>query len=217
MALINSRAQLIEDDWNYPDAQGGGAIRPNHVLPLDALADVGPETSVGRPIGAYVAAGVMAHKIVPLLNRLGLVAVEFPKFRDGRGFTVARALRERHGFRGDIRAVGHVLPDQFAALVQCGFSTIVTPPEHLPEQWQHVAPSAHTRSAGGPLLQRLIGRRARSAPARRGKIMTRLPLRTIDDAAEVARELLVSAEKRNGFLPNLLRVLANAPSRWKPI
>jgi uncharacterized peroxidase-related enzyme len=41
--------------------------------------------------------------------------------------------------------------------------------------------------------------------------MTRLPLRTIDDVAEAARELLVTAEKRNGFLPNLLRVLANAP------
>ena len=41
--------------------------------------------------------------------------------------------------------------------------------------------------------------------------MTRLPLRTIDDAPEGARELLATAEKRNGFLPNLLRVLANAP------
>jgi uncharacterized peroxidase-related enzyme len=41
--------------------------------------------------------------------------------------------------------------------------------------------------------------------------MTRLPLRTLEDAPESARELLVTAEKRNGFLPNLLRVLANAP------
>jgi uncharacterized peroxidase-related enzyme len=41
--------------------------------------------------------------------------------------------------------------------------------------------------------------------------MTTLPLRTIDDAPEAAKELLVMAEKRNGFLPNLLRVLANAP------
>ncbi|HVE21885.1 MAG TPA: carboxymuconolactone decarboxylase family protein [Acidocella sp.] len=41
--------------------------------------------------------------------------------------------------------------------------------------------------------------------------MSRLPLRTIDDAAQAARPLLEAAEKRNGFLPNLLRVLANAP------
>ena len=42
--------------------------------------------------------------------------------------------------------------------------------------------------------------------------MTRLPLLTIDDAQEAAKELLVTAEKRNGFLPNLLRILANAPT-----
>ena len=41
--------------------------------------------------------------------------------------------------------------------------------------------------------------------------MTRLPLRTIDDAPQAAKELLVAAEKRSGFLPNLLRILANAP------
>jgi AhpD family alkylhydroperoxidase len=41
--------------------------------------------------------------------------------------------------------------------------------------------------------------------------MTKLPLRTIDDAPAAAKELLVMAEKRNGFLPNLLRMLANAP------
>ena len=41
--------------------------------------------------------------------------------------------------------------------------------------------------------------------------MTRLPLRTIDDAPAASKELLISAEKRNGFLPNLLRILANAP------
>src|SRR4029077_8834572 len=46
---------------------------------------------------------------------------------------------------------------------------------------------------------------------RKGANMTRLPLRTIDDAPAASKELLISAEKRNGFLPNLLRILANAP------
>jgi uncharacterized peroxidase-related enzyme len=59
-------------------------------------------------------------------------------------------------------------------------------------------------------LQRLIGRRA-AVSANRGEIMTRLLLRTIDDAPKATKELLVAAEKRNGFLPNLLRILANAP------
>jgi uncharacterized protein (DUF934 family) len=164
MALINNSAQIIEDGWSYPDAKGDGAIRPNSVIPLDVLAAVGSESLVVRPIGAFAAGGVTADQILPFLDKLDLVVVEFPKFRDGRGFTIARALRERHGFKGDVRAIGHVLPDQLAALVQCGFSTIITPPEHPPEQWQQGTPSASRPSCGGPLLQRLIGRRA-VAPA----------------------------------------------------
>jgi uncharacterized protein (DUF934 family) len=162
MALIDNRAQVIEDRWSYPDTNGGGAVRPDYVFPLDVLKAIGCETLIDRPIGVFANSGVTAELIVPFLEKLDLVVVEFPKFRDGRGFTIARALRERHGFKGDIRAIGHVLPDQFAALVQCGFSTIVTPAEHPPEQWQLGARSASRPSNGGPLLQRLIGRRAAS-------------------------------------------------------
>ncbi|MFH0297427.1 DUF934 domain-containing protein [Bradyrhizobium sp. 31Argb] len=164
MALINNSAQIIVDGWSYSDTGGDGAIRPKYVIPLEVLASVGSEIPVDRPIGVFAAAGVTADQILPFLDKLDLIVVEFPKFRDGRGFTVARALRDRHGFKGDIRAIGHVLPDQFAALVQCGFSTIVTPPEHPPVQWQQGALSASRLLSGGPLLQRLIGRRA-AAPA----------------------------------------------------
>jgi uncharacterized protein (DUF934 family) len=160
MALINNSAQIIVDGWSYSDTGGDGAIRPKYVIPLEVLASVGSEIPVDRPIGVFAAAGVTADQILPFLDKLDLIVVEFPKFRDGRGFTVARALRDRHGFKGDIRAIGHVLPDQFAALVQCGFSTIVTPPEHPPVQWQQGALSASRLLSGGPLLQRLIGRRA---------------------------------------------------------
>jgi uncharacterized protein (DUF934 family) len=160
MALINSRAQIIEDEWSYQVREAGAAARQKNVVPLDALAATGSEAIVGRPIGVFAAAGVTAEQIGPFLNKLDLVVVEFPKFRDGRGFTLARALRDRHGFSGDIRAIGHVLPDQLAALVQCGFSTIVTPAEHPPEQWQQSVRAAPTAGGAGMLLQRLIGRRA---------------------------------------------------------
>jgi uncharacterized protein (DUF934 family) len=164
MTLINSTGQVIEDGWSYPDAEETTETRAQFVIPLDVLAALGSEVVIERPIGAYVPAGVTAELIVPMLDQLDLIVVEFPKFRDGRGFTVARTLRERHGFKGDIRAIGHVLPDQFAALVQCGFTTIITPAEHPPEQWLQGTLSASSSSSGGPLLQRLIGRRA-AAPA----------------------------------------------------
>ncbi len=65
--------------------------------------------------------------LAPLLDRVTLVAIEFPKFRDGRGFTIARTLRERYGYRGEIRAVGHLLPDQHSHALRCGFSTVAVP------------------------------------------------------------------------------------------
>ena len=55
------------------------------------------------------------------LPALGLVAVRFPSFTDGRGYSTARLLRQRHGYRGELRAVGDVLRDQIFLLARCGF------------------------------------------------------------------------------------------------
>jgi uncharacterized protein (DUF934 family) len=60
-------------------------------------------------------------ELAPFLNELALIALEFPVFRDGRAFTQARLLRERHGFKGEIRATGDVLRDQFLFMVRAGF------------------------------------------------------------------------------------------------
>jgi len=58
------------------------------------------------------------------LKRASFVEVWFPVFRDGRGFTTARRLRKDFGFAGEIRAVGHILPDQAAFLRRCGFDSV---------------------------------------------------------------------------------------------
>jgi uncharacterized protein (DUF934 family) len=93
--------------------------------------------------------------IVPRLGEIGRIEIEFPKFRDGRGFTLARTLRERFGYKGDIRATGHFLPDQFSFLQACGFTSFVTPPEHAPAQFAAVAHAAHQP---GQLLRRMVAR-----------------------------------------------------------
>jgi uncharacterized protein (DUF934 family) len=54
--------------------------------------------------------------LVPYLDRLAAVALVFPTFRDGRAYSQARLLRERHGYRGELRATGQVLRDQFRAM-----------------------------------------------------------------------------------------------------
>jgi uncharacterized protein (DUF934 family) len=55
------------------------------------------------------------------LAGLRVVAVSFPKFGDGRGYSIGRLLRERHGYKGELRAVGEIGRDHLFALAQCGF------------------------------------------------------------------------------------------------
>ena len=59
--------------------------------------------------------------LVPFLDRLAVVALVFPTFRDGRAYSQARLLRERHGFDGELRATGQVLRDQFVFMLRAGF------------------------------------------------------------------------------------------------
>ena len=63
------------------------------------------------------------------LDHLSLVALEFPKFTDGRAFSYARVLRDRLGYRGEIRAVGQVLRDQYLFMTRVGIDTIEPPAE----------------------------------------------------------------------------------------
>ena len=59
--------------------------------------------------------------LVPYLDRLAAVALVFPSFRDGRAYSQARLLRERHGYEGEMRATGQVLRDQFVFMSRAGF------------------------------------------------------------------------------------------------
>ncbi len=61
--------------------------------------------------------------LVPYLDRLAAVALVFPSFRDGRAYSQARLLRERHSYRGELRATGQVLRDQFVFMLRAGFDT----------------------------------------------------------------------------------------------
>ena len=62
-------------------------------------------------------AGALAH--------LRVIAVNFPKYGDGRGYSIARLLRERHGYQGELRAVGDVQRDQLYYLSRCGFDAFL--------------------------------------------------------------------------------------------
>ncbi|MFZ1110782.1 MAG: DUF934 domain-containing protein [Rhodomicrobium sp.] len=93
------------------------------ILSAERLLSAAPEQLANRsaPLGVSWPNDRPESDLAPYLARLSLIALEFPVFRDGRAYTQARLLRERHGFKGEIRATGDVLRDQFLFMVRAGF------------------------------------------------------------------------------------------------
>ncbi|SFJ58696.1 protein of unknown function [Sphingomonas sp. NFR04] len=69
-----------------------------------------------------IESGEDARALLPHLNRIALIEVSFPSFRDGRGYSTARILREA-GYKGELRAQGDVLVDQIPLMRRCGFDS----------------------------------------------------------------------------------------------
>jgi len=75
-------------------------------------------------LGVWLAGNENPAALTAELSALPLVAVDFPKFADGRGYSIATLLRTRLGYGGELRAIGNVLRDQFFFLLRCGFSVL---------------------------------------------------------------------------------------------
>lgn len=122
--LIDRRGRRA-DDWLL--LQGEAAAAPSGAALLVPLAAWEAQSAAllarGGPLGVLLAPDDDPAAIAGSLAHLRLLAVEFPKFTDGRGYSIARQLRERHGWRGELRAVGEVLRDQLFYLARCGFDS----------------------------------------------------------------------------------------------
>ena len=88
------------------------------------LADADGLARRTAPTGVLWPNSRRISELAPWLDRLSLVALAFPSFRDGRAYSQARQLRERYRFRGELRATGDVLRDQFLFLIRAGFDSL---------------------------------------------------------------------------------------------
>ena len=117
-------------------------------------------------------------ELAPYLDRLALVALVFPTFRDGRAYSQARLLRERHGFRGELRATGQVLRDQFMFLVRAGFDAFEVKKDADAAAFAEALPAtacsiSRPATAGRPRCVRdCSGRARRRSGPRRGRAVT---------------------------------------------
>jgi uncharacterized protein (DUF934 family) len=88
------------------------------------------------PVGVRLQSDHVAGDVADDLDSLGVVALAFPVYRDGRAYTNARRLRERHGFKGEIRAIGNVLRDQYLFMQRCGFDALEVKEGETEEDWE---------------------------------------------------------------------------------
>ena len=95
--------------------------------------------NTGRQVGVRVQSDEAVEDLAYDLPRLALVAVVFPKYRDGRGYTSATLLRQRLGFAGEVRAVGDVLREQAGFMVRCGIDAFVVSDGSTAEDWAAAA------------------------------------------------------------------------------
>ncbi|HEX5775807.1 MAG TPA: DUF934 domain-containing protein [Caulobacteraceae bacterium] len=95
--------------------------------------------SGNRAVGVRIQAGEEVEALAYDLPRVAVVALVFPKFRDGRAYTSARLLRERYGYAGEVRAVGDVLREQAGFMVRCGFDTFIPADGSTPQEWAAAA------------------------------------------------------------------------------
>lgn len=115
--IVEDRYVRIEDDAAIPDRVPVIVPARRFLANADALIRRDGSLGVAWPNDRRVA------ELQLWLGHLTLVALDFPKFRDGRAYSQARQLRENYGFRGTLRATGDVLRDQFHFLVRAGFDS----------------------------------------------------------------------------------------------
>ena len=118
-----TREGFRDDEWTHADEAEALLGNGRFILPARAVIALDPELrrSAGGRLGVDLQPGEPLDGIAGLLDDLSLVALAFPAFSDGRSFSKAGLLRNRHAFKGAVRATGQVLIDQLPHMLRLGF------------------------------------------------------------------------------------------------
>jgi uncharacterized protein (DUF934 family) len=131
MATLIKERRIVADNWRLLSCGPQGELpevpaQGDDIVPL-ALWLARRDAFLAYPgrLGVWLDANEGPEAIAADLQRFALVAVNFPKFGDGRGYSIARLLRERYGYKGELRAIGDVLHDHLHFMKQCGFDAFL--------------------------------------------------------------------------------------------
>jgi len=130
-SIIKDRA-IVDDGFTVVRAAEDGTLPAVEALPAgkilvpfalwQASRDALTAARGAAEIGVWLEPDSEPADLVADFDKVALIAIDFPVFRDGRGYSIARLLRERYGYKGEIRAIGDVLYDQLRFYERCGFN-----------------------------------------------------------------------------------------------
>ncbi len=120
-AVIEDSWQLLDDSDCETGIPAGQVIIP---LTVWQTLDKGCADLDRSDLGVCIPGDTDLAEFGHALAKLPVIAVQFPGFMDGRGFSSGRLLRERYHFTGELRATGHIIRDQFCYLRRCGFNAL---------------------------------------------------------------------------------------------
>jgi uncharacterized protein (DUF934 family) len=122
MPKLIKNAEIIDDNWQVLDKDFAGELDQNAVfVPLSYLLASPSILDERDNVGVWLDSDQGPEPLEPYLDRLPAIAINFPKFVDGRGYSYARILRDRFNYQGEVRAIGDILHDQLFYLKRCGF------------------------------------------------------------------------------------------------
>jgi uncharacterized protein (DUF934 family) len=123
MPQILKDTQVVSDNWILLDENADSIPNGDILLSFEQWQNFAEQLSNhSGSIGVWLEGHAEIEQIIePLLN-LPLIAINFPKFADGRGFSAARLIRERYNYSGELRAIGGFIRDQLYLLKRCGFN-----------------------------------------------------------------------------------------------
>jgi uncharacterized protein (DUF934 family) len=131
MPLLTKDRTLIDDRWVLLPETAAIADVPTStpaIVPLALWSAQNAVLAARDDIGVWLKPADDPDALAGDVARLPLIAVDFPKFADGRGYSTARLLREKYSYTGELRAIGDILRDQLYYLRQCGFDTFALLP-----------------------------------------------------------------------------------------
>ena len=120
MPLIKQKNVVTDDSWTFVADDAEVPASGDLVVSVARAKELIQRN--GR-LGVRVEPEDDVNEVAKVLSKVSLIAINFPKFGDGRGYTKARLLRERFGFKGELRAIGEVLADQLQYMLRCGFDS----------------------------------------------------------------------------------------------